>query len=260
MLVFPQLSTGAATLYPVTKTYSQRTVVNALSDGRTDVAADPDAAVVGWEMRLRGLTRTEWDAVELLFEQTAGGWKQFTFLDPAGNLLAWSEDLTSPIWNVGVLVNLSSGVADPLGTTRATRVTNTAQTTESVQQTLAAPADFQYCMSVWARSTGGASVSLRAGTAAKVFPLSALWRRIEVTAHAGPAADTIVCGVDLAAGASVDLFALQVDTQVAASTYKRTGAQGGVYSKARFATDELTVTAQSTDAYDAVIRIVNTEN
>jgi len=42
MLVFPQLTTGAAALYPVTKQGLQRTVVNALADGSTVVYADPD--------------------------------------------------------------------------------------------------------------------------------------------------------------------------------------------------------------------------
>ena len=64
----------------------------------------------------------------------------------------------------------------------------------------------------------------------------------------------------LKAGGSADLFGMQVDAQLAPSDYKRTGTRGGVYKKARFAEDRLTVTAQGTDVYDAVIRIVNTEN
>ena len=40
MLVFPQLVTGAAALYPVTVKALQRTVVNVLGDGSTVVLAD----------------------------------------------------------------------------------------------------------------------------------------------------------------------------------------------------------------------------
>ncbi len=54
-------------------------------------------------------------------------------------------------------------------------------------------------------------------------------------------------GAQLGAGASVDLFGMQVEAQLAASDYKMTGAAGGVYSKARFASDQITVTAQGTD-------------
>ena len=35
MLVFPQLTTGAAALYPVTRQSVMRTVVNTLGDGHT---------------------------------------------------------------------------------------------------------------------------------------------------------------------------------------------------------------------------------
>jgi hypothetical protein len=50
---------------------------------------------------------------------------------------------------------------------------------------------------------------------------------------------------------------MQVETQLGPSDYKITGAVGGVYSKARFGSDQITVTAQGTEVYDAVIQIVS---
>jgi len=64
----------------------------------------------------------------------------------------------------------------------------------------------------------------------------------------------------LAAGASIEIFGLQAEAQPGPSDYKATNNRGGVYAKARFATDELTVTSQSTDVHDSVIRIVSMEN
>jgi hypothetical protein len=58
----------------------------------------------------------------------------------------------------------------------------------------------------------------------------------------------------------VQLFGMQAEAQLAPSDYKQTSARGGVYAKARFGTDHLTVTARAPDVYDAVIPIVNTEN
>jgi hypothetical protein len=52
---------------------------------------------------------------------------------------------------------------------------------------------------------------------------------------------------------------MQAEAQWGASDYKLTGANGGVFSNARFASDKITVTAQGTDVYDAVIQIVNME-
>jgi len=51
-----------------------------------------------------------------------------------------------------------------------------------------------------------------------------------------------------------------VEAQPAASDYKTTGTAGGVRSNARFASDEIQVTAQGTDVYDAVIHVVSAES
>ncbi len=72
MLVFPQLSTGAAALYPLTKQGLQRTVVNTLADGSTVVYADPVERSRDGRCVATGLTLAEWNAIESLFEQTAG--------------------------------------------------------------------------------------------------------------------------------------------------------------------------------------------
>jgi hypothetical protein len=72
------------------------------------------------------------------------------------------------------------------------------------------------------------------------------------------AAESVTFAITIAAGASVELFGAQVEPQLAPSDYKRTGGRGGVYSNARFASDELLITAQATDVYDSIVRIVST--
>jgi hypothetical protein len=124
MLVFPQLVTGASALYPVIRRTLQRTVVNVLGDGRTDVFADPHAAATQWELSASGMTLAEWTAIETLFLATSGMWQTFTFLDPTGNLLADSETFGAGAWTTGGLIELTTSVADPMGTSRATRVAN----------------------------------------------------------------------------------------------------------------------------------------
>jgi len=260
MLVFPQFVTAASALYPVVKRQRMRSVVNVLGDGTRDVFADNDGALVEWDLYAKGLTAAEWNSVESLYEQVSGSWQTFTFLDPTDNLLADSELLSSAAWTTGALVQLTPGVADPLGTTRATTVTNGGQNTGGVQQTLAVPGSFQYCLSAWVRSSAGSSVTLTAGASTSVVPATAVWNRVVLAAGAGSSAATNVAfGVELPAGGSADLFGLQVEAQLAASDYKMTGG-GGVYSQARFAADPLVFTAQGTDVYDALIRIVSPQN
>jgi hypothetical protein len=258
-LYFRKIATGGSALYPVTRHSVQRTVVNALGDGRTDVFADPDAAMTAWELRAAGLTLAEWNAIEALFQATSGMWQTFTFLDPAGNLLAQSENFGATAWTNGALIQLTPGIADPLGTTRATRVVNAGQAVESVAQTLNVPGNFHYCLSAWARSAGGSSVTLAVANVTRVVALGPQWQRVFVAGNLGQATTAVSFSAQLPAGAAVDLFGMQAEAQLAPSDYKQTGVRGGLYSNARFASDQLTVTAQGTDVYDAVIRIVDTE-
>ena len=261
MLVFPQLTTGAAALYPVTRQSALRTVVNTLSDGSTVVYSDPDAAQTMWELAAKGLTAAEWNSIEALFEAVAGQWQTFTLLDPAGNLFADSELLSAGSWTNGSLITLTAGIGDPYGTTRATRIVNAGIAAEAVAQALSVPGNYRYCLSTWAKTIGGASVTLTASTtgasSATTFPLTANWQRISIPVELAQATTSVTFGAQLAAGATVDLFGMQVEAQLAASDYKMTGTNGGVYANARFAADALTVRAQSTDVYDATIRMVS---
>lgn len=261
MLVFPQLTTGAAALYPVTKQGLQRTAVNVLADGSTVVYADPDGAIAGWSLRATGLTLAEWNAIESLFQQTAGMAETFTFLDPVGNLLLQSENFSAGAWAAGALVQLTAGIADPFGTTRATRLVNTGQASAGVTQILNVPGDFQYSLSVWVRTTSGSEVALAVANSSKSFAVGTEWKRVYLSANPGQVgATTVTFAARIAAGGSVELFGMQAETQLGPSDYKITGATGGVYPKARFGSDQITVTAQGTDVYDAVIQIVSTES
>ena len=260
MLVFPQLSSGSAAMYPVLRKNVTRTVVNVMSDGSTVVFTDPDAASREWELRPTGLTIEERAAIEALFDAASGGLRTFTFLDPAGNLLLRSEEFSTAEWDNGPLLSLTANVADPLGTARATRVINTGSAAGSVAQTVAIPGSFRYVLSVWAKTTGGSNVSLVAattgGSTTKTFALSTQWKRVSLRIELGQATESVTCGAELEPGASVDLFGMQLEAVPGVSDYKKTGARAGVYAKARFAGDELTVTAQGTDVFDTVVRIV----
>jgi hypothetical protein len=260
MAVFPQLATGAGALYPVVRRKRARTVVNELDDGRTVAYSDADAGRKEWELRASALTEGEWEAVEALFGTVKGRLETFTFLDPAGNLLARSEEFGDPVWTNGALIQLTPGMADPLGTTRATHVVNAGAAVGSVAQTIPAPGWYTYAMSVWARSAGGASVTLRAtagaGNATQTLTLSAAWQRHWLGVALGLAEASVTFAVDVPAAAALDLFGMQVEAQPGVSDYKKTSAQGGVYLKARFSADELVVRALGTDVYEAGVGIV----
>ncbi len=261
MLVFPQLTTGAAAVYPVTRTRSARTVVNGLADGRRVVYADPDWSEWAWEVQSNGLTEDEWTAVATLFAAVSGRLGEFTFLEPAGNLAARSEEFDAPEWNNDPLINLTSAIDDPFGGTGATRAGNAGQAAEAVAQALAVPGDFVYALSVWGRTVAGSVATLFASTAGgsveTTFGLGAQWKRISIPVALGQATESVTFGVRIDPGQQVDLFGMQVDAQPAVGGYQKTTAGGGVHAHARFADDSLAVRAQGTDIYDSTIRIVS---
>lgn len=260
MLVFPQLSSGCQVVYPVRKKPAVRTVVNSLSDGRRVVYSDADGAPVEWELRAEGLTLEERQAIEALHNAAGGRLRTFTFLDPTANLLARSEEFDQSAWVKDPLLTLTTGMADPFGGIAAVRVANVGAASQAVRQTLAAPGMFRYSFSIWARAVIGTSMTMQAlagAVVASVVGVTPEWRRYELRAAPGAASNEVSFGIELASGASVDLFGAQVDSQPAASEYKRTGSRGGVYEFARFASDELTVRAEGTDVYSAAIRIVS---
>ena len=260
MLVFPQLATGAPALYPVTRMSLTRTVSNVLADGSTVVFADPDAETKEWELRAAEMTLNEWTAIDTLFQAVAGRFGTFTFLDPMGNLLLRSEEFGDPAWTNSPLIQLTPGVGDPLGTTRATQAVNAASVTGAIVQTLTVPGNFRYTLTVWAKTTGVSNVTLSAatsgGAAARNCALTGQWGRYALDVDFGLNTESVVFGVELEVGAIVDLFGMQVEAQPGASNYKRTGSSGGLYAQARFAEDDLMATAKGTDRFDSVIRIV----
>jgi hypothetical protein len=263
MLVFPQLVTGASTLYPLKKRHIFRTVVNELGDGRKVVYEDTGAGTADWELHLTGMTRSEADAVDALFESVGGQWGTFIFLDPAGNMLTQSVDPSNTVWTNGPEIQFTQGVADPFGGTSAVRAGNAGQADQNISQILSVPGNFQYCISLWARTPGNSHAVLFGQTAGasatSALAIDGTWRFFELPLNLGQATDSVTFGVTLASGALVELYGMQVEPQLAASDYKPTGSESGVYPNARFASDTLTIKAQSTDVYDAIFKIIAAE-
>ena len=176
MLVFPQLSTGTTGQFPLLRTKTRRTVINALADGRTVRYAD-GFGEVSWDLDLRELSSSERGAVEALFVASEGRLRSFTFLDPADNLLEQSEALTNATWTKDPFLAATAGIDDPLGTQRATHLVNGGQANQGIGQTLAVPASFTYCWSAWVKGSG--SVTLSCGSISRTFPVSGNWTRLE---------------------------------------------------------------------------------
>lgn len=237
----------------------RRTVVNECLDGRVIKLGDPGASHVEWEMALRGLTSEEWGALKALFETVEGRRGSFGFLDPIDNLLKWSEDLGQTVWEKSAGLELTAAISDPLGTTRATRITNSGGGAGTIQQTLAVPGGYQYCISVWARSNEATDVRLfrssGAGPTKKAFKPWGAWSRLVYSTKLEDASETVSFGLELEPGCAVEVFGFQVEAQRGASMYRKTASRGGVYPEAYLMEDTLRLTSEGPGEHSGVVKI-----
>ena len=259
MFYFPQLSSGATGQFPITRQRSARTVVNQSWQGYQVKLADPGAAITDWHLSFAEMSDQELAALEALFQAVEGRLTPFTFLDPADNLLAWSEQQSQPVWQAAPLLTVTGGVADPMGGTAACQVGNPTAATLMLQQSINAPASLNYCLSLYARSNQSTQVWLVRGSATDPQAVSPEWTRLMSAGQLQDAADSISFGIALDPGATVDIFGIQAEAQTAASLYKQTAETGGVYPNARFRDDALTITTVGPSRHSCELDIVNVE-
>jgi len=263
MPYFPQLSTGSSAQYPLLKSWSGRTVRTVSLDGGQVKWADAGAKTRGWELRYAGLTSAEADALRALFAQCEGKLTPFVFFDPAGNLLARSEEFNTAPWQAGPMLRWTGGVDDPLGTQRAMRVINAGAAVGSVAQGVDVPGNYQCCFSIYARGATATQAAFRRTTAGSSLSepllLGSAWKRYEFSGALSGASGPTTFALDIPAGAVVDLWGAQLEPQGQASSYRRTFAQSGVRANARFDQNELTMIAEGIDNYSMKLRIVSNE-
>ena len=249
MLYYPQLTSGAVSQLPVTHRTSIRTLSNKLEDGNRISMGDPSAGIVRWQLQYSSVTDAEWATIEQLFEAAEGRLTTFTFLDPTANLLMWSEDWTKPVWTADPMLQVVTGIQDPLGGSNAVQLTNTSQSTQRISQSIAAASWFQYCFSVCLRSdapsVGQMVMSASGQDSLTPISIGPAWVRAVKSGSLSVSQNAIGFGIQLPAGARIQAFGAQVEAQGAAGQYKKTIDRGGVYAKTRFDSDALTL---STDA------------
>ncbi|GEM_PF-289947 len=257
--IFPQLATGAITQYPLRIQERFRTLVNQLGDGRRIRYSDVGASALEWEVSHQGLSDDEWLTMEGLFRECEGRRYPFLFLDPWSNLIADSETFVSASWTKEPGIGLAEGLTDPEGGPRATQATNTAATLQSVAQTVAIPAWFQYSFSVYARSNQAGQMRLIASTdgafAERLFELSSDWQRYPLFSAMTAYTEMVQVAIQIPAGAAIEIFGAQLEAQPSPSPYQRNGLRTGRYPEARFAGDTLAQTSTGPGEHSTSIRI-----
>jgi|SRR5579871_665909 len=256
MLVYPQLSTGTLTQFPARKLRRMRTLINTLSDLTTVKLADLHGATTEWRLEYAGLSNEEASALQAFFSSTEGSLNTFTFLDPMANLLSWTDRLDNQVWTTGSFLTLTGGVADPIGGANGWHISNAGAGPQSITQTLSVPGDYVYCVSVYVRASQGATVTVLLASKRGDRVATGRWQRISFSALGDSGAESVAFGLEVPAGASLDIFGLQAEAQPAASAYK-SAKTGGVFENAYFRDDQLSFTATGVNRHAVTVNIAH---
>ncbi len=253
--MFPQLPTGALSQFPLRKRRVARTVVNTTEDGRTIKLPDLAAQTTEWQLQFISLSDTELTTLAQFFASMEGSLIGFTFLDPNGNLLAWSDDPSQVEWQKGSFLTLTGGGADPAGGTCAWHVANGGAGAQSLSQTLNAPSAYVYCLSAYARAAQPTTITLLLGSDRTTCQLGTNWQRFTTAGTGDAEATSVSFGIELPAGAAIDLYGPQVEPQLSASAYK-SSTTGGVYENAHFREDVFSYISTGVNRNSTTVNIV----
>jgi hypothetical protein len=254
VLVFPQLTSGALAQFPVRKVRQKRTITNILGDMSTIKLPDPQGEISEWRLEYSGLSDAELMNLQQFHFAAEGSLNVFTFLDPTANLFSWSDDLNNAVWSADPFLSLAGGVTDPAGGSNAWHLSNAGAAPQSIVQVLNAPTGYTYCVSAYARSSGGNVVTLLLGSNRTPLAVGTTWPRIVASGHGDAAGDSIAFGLELPAGGSLDVFGMQVEAQPSASGYKAS-TTGGVYENAYLLGDAFSFTTTDVNHHSATVNI-----
>jgi hypothetical protein len=237
---FPQIGSGSVAQFPLTRSRRWRTISNELESGERVTLADQYANQIGWQLSYQDLSDAEAQKLANLFASCQGSAAMFGFADPTANLLGWSEDLTRPDWQAGLLV-ATAGANDPLGTQRAWSLANNTTGALRLQQTLGLSGDYIVCFSVWLRAAAGTTVVLQRDSTLHAVSVGTAWNRVFLSGPSVSGAANSTFGVAVNPGGQIQIFGPQAEAQPYPSAYKQTVTARGIYPKTRFAADELNI-------------------
>ncbi len=258
-IVFPQLSTGSVSHYPLRKQRRLRSITNVLPDGRLILFQDVGSSLLQWMLNFAGLSLQDAYLLQAHFEVCSGPLHPFIFPDPSDNLLSWSSDLSNSAWQRSSSIHVGTQVSDPLGTSTAFATTNTSQAPQEFLQTIPVPAYYFQCFSFYVRSSHETSIQIiRRGATAQdsvTVAVSAAWTRHYIAGSLADGALSTTFGFSVRPGDQVEIFGPQVEIQKFPSTYVSTTAASGLHTNAFFSDQQLNVIAQAPNAFAATVNI-----
>lgn len=253
---FPQIGSGSIAQFPLTRSRTWRAIMNRLESGEQIMLPDANADRIEWRLSFQDLTSEETSALTSLFASLQGAFGTFLFIDPAANLLGWSEDLSQPNWQTGLLAKAGS-MTDPLGTQRAWSISNSSPGVQALEQTLGVPGDYVACFSAWFRGNAAGTVTMQRDNNVMTMPVGAVWERRFLSGTGAGGAAQSSFSIAVAPGQSIDVWGLQVEAQPYPSAYKPTRAPEGIFEETWFEDNELPIASTSPGLSSCDVRLIS---
>ncbi len=260
-LAFPQLSSGALVQYPFRRARTIGSTFNTFADGSMICSNLNSNQQTVWELSFTDLTVQDQTALQNHVAACQGPLKPFIFIDPADNMLSNSGDLTAAAWIADPLLSISSGAMDPIGGATAFSVVNRGEAHQQFTQQVMAPANFQYCFSLYACSPVATSLQLElSATSSNVqkFPIGSTWVRLVSPVQLSDTQTIFSVSIALPPGQTVVLWGPQLEPQSRPSRYRATSASGSVYQNAHLLSQSITFESHAPGLFSTAFSIETT--
>ena len=250
--LFPQMSTGSVTQFPILSSERFLTRVTDVPDYGETVYAEWEVPYGAWTLQLKSTSDADAAVLKSFFDSQYGMYGRFIFLDPIRNLLSWSEDYTQSIWTKAHISFITPGFADPLGGMGASTLVTGASGTPSVgqvlpfgpgSQSLSPFPNLWLTASIWLKGTLYTSATLQISDGGSQvgqvsIALTPTWTRYSVSFNfSASAPQTMLYNLVLQNLETVYVFGPSLMYLPSAGDYGKTGVQTGVHPICRFDQD-----------------------
>jgi hypothetical protein len=214
-----------------------------------------------WELSYTDLTLQDQSALQNHFAACQGPLRPFIFVDPTDNMLSSSSDLTGATWIADSLLSVTGGAVDPMSGVTAFTIVNNGQANQQLSQQLSAPANFQYCFSLYACAPVPSSLGLTlSATSSEVqsFSVGTRWVRLVSPVQLSDAQMTFTVSISVPPSQTVCIWGPQLEPQPRPSRYRATSGSGGVYQNAHLLNESITFESHAPGLFSTLISIETT--
>lgn len=257
-LWFPALQSGVCTHLPVELSVEEQGILNRFQDLSRIAETNRSRFVTRWAFQLEGIADTEAAGLDTFLGAVNNG-QSFLFVDPFGNLLAHSGDLTAAAWlgNAGLVM---TPYTDPV-IGASWLLTNSSADPLEVSQTISLPATYATCWSAYLKTVGGdrPSLAIRAGVQiANASPAGGGWSRVSVALRPSGNAESRTAAIVVPPRSQALLAQPMLENAFRPSAYAPSGAKNAVYANCQLAQSDFVwkVTAPGAQSISFVVEAV----